>query len=361
MTLSHSLSPAEADAFGAELDAIRREVVADRGRRDVDHIQNVVRTAHYGEAAGRLLLHFGLDPLSFTLGVAALATAKILENMEIGHNVMHGQYDWTGDPALQSQSYEWDTACTGDDWRHDHNYEHHTYTNVLGKDRDVGYGLIRVSREQPWDPIYSVQPISALLLALGFQWGVGAYALRFEEVLRGKASLGDLAQRAQPFLRKAGWQLTKDYIFFPALALWNAPRVLAGNFLANVIRNVWSFSIIFCGHFPEGVRVYEESEARDESRGQWYVRQVNGSANIEGGWLFHVLTGHLSHQIEHHLFPDLPAARYPEIAPRVRQLCERFGQTYNTGSFFEQFGSVVGRIIRYARPDPAPLADSMAA
>jgi hypothetical protein len=34
----------------------------------------------------------------------ALANAKILDNMEIGHNVMHGQYDWTGDPALNSQS-----------------------------------------------------------------------------------------------------------------------------------------------------------------------------------------------------------------------------------------------------------------
>ena len=29
----------------------------------------------------------------------------------------------------------------------------------------------------------------------------------------------------------------------------------------------------------------------------------------------------LSHQIEHHMFPDLPAARYPEMAPRVREIC----------------------------------------
>jgi fatty acid desaturase len=362
MNASKQLTRTEADAFGLELDALRREVNADLGQRDADHIRMMIRAARYSEAAGRLLLNFGVEPLSFSLGVTALATAKILENMEIGHNVMHGQYDWTGDPELRSQTYEWDTACTSDDWRRDHNYEHHTFTNVLGKDRDIGYGLIRVSLEQRWNPAYAVQPISALLLALGFQWGVGAYALRLEEVLSGKQSLGELASRARPFLRKAGWQLVKDYVFFPALALWNAPRVLAGNFLANLIRNLWAFAIIFCGHFPEGVRVYGESEVRDESRGQWYVRQLNGSANIEGGRLFHIASGHLSHQIEHHLFPDLPAARYPEIAPRVRELCERYGQAYNTGSFLEQFGSVIGRIVRYAWPLPAePDCDLMAA
>ena len=68
------------------------------------------------------------------------------------------------------------------------------------------------------------------------------------------------------------------------------------------------------------------------------------------------MTGHLSHQIEHHLFPDLPAHRYPEIAPRVRAICERYGLPYNTGSFGEQFGSVVGRIFRHALPERLRVA-----
>ncbi len=81
------------------------------------------------------------------------------------------------------------------------------------------------------------------------------------------------------------------------------------------------------------------------------VRQLNGSANLEGGRLFHVFTGHLSHQIEHHLFPDLPAARYPEIAPRVREICERYGQVYNTGSFGHQLKTVAGRLLKNALPN----------
>jgi NADPH-dependent stearoyl-CoA 9-desaturase len=347
---SRTLSRDEADAFGRELDRLREEVVASLGQRDVDHIRRVIRVARYAEAGGRLALALGVDPLSFSAGVAALALSKILENMEVGHNVMHGQYDWTRDPALDSRTYEWDIVCTGDDWRHSHNYEHHTFTNVVGKDRDVGYALLRVTPEQPWHPVYVVQPVAALVLASIFQWGVGLHDLRLDETLRGRQPLGKLWRRARPFLAKAGFQVAKDYALFPALALWNAPRVLAGNLLANLGRNAWAFAVIFCGHFPAGVRVYTEDEARGESRGEWYVRQLNGSANIEGRRVFHVLTGHLSHQIEHHLFPDLPGARYPEIAPRVRALCERYGQAYNTGSFARQLGSVAGRILRHALP-----------
>jgi linoleoyl-CoA desaturase len=348
-TPSRTLTRAEADAFGRELDALRAEVRADLGQRDVDHIRAVIRTARYAEAAGRLLLHAGLGPITFVLGSGALGVAKILENMEIGHNVMHGQYDWTHDPALRAD-YEWDNVCDGGDWRHFHNFEHHTFTNVLGKDRDVGYAFLRVTPEQRWAPRHLSQPIVAFFLALNFQWGVATHDLRIDETIAGTQTWAQLAARARPFLRKAGWQLLKDYGVFPALALANAPRVVAGNLLANLTRNLWTFAVIFCGHFPEGVRFFHQDEVVDESRGQWYLRQLAGSANIEGGPLFHVMTGHLSHQIEHHMFPDLPASRYPEMAPRVREICARYGQRYCTGSFARQLGSVVGKLVRYALP-----------
>jgi linoleoyl-CoA desaturase len=353
MMTSKSLTPEQADAFGAELDALRLEVLANLGQRDVDHIRKMIRLVRYTEVGGRALLHFGFGPLTFVLGTTALGASKILENMEIGHNVMHGQYDWTADPALDSKRYEWDNVCTGDDWRHSHNFEHHTYTNVLGKDRDVGYSFLRVSTVQKWKKSHLGQPIFAAVLALLFQWGVGLHDLRPSELLAGKVPLRDFHKRAKPFLRKAAWQLAKDYVAFPALALVNAPRVFAGNLIANVMRNLWTFGIIFCGHFPEGVRIYTVEETQNERRGDWYLRQLNGSANIEGGRAFHVMTGHLSHQIEHHLFPDLPAARYPELAPRVREICERYGQAYNTGSFGKQFGSVARQLVENALPTAA--------
>ena len=348
---SKRLTASEADAFGRELDGLRLATLADLGQRDVDHIRSIIRIVRYTELGGRALLHVGVGPLTFVLGVTALGASKILENMEVGHNVMHGQYDWTGDPALDSRAYEWDIACDGDDWRHSHNFEHHTFTNVLGRDRDVGYGFLRVSDAQRWQPQHVLQPVAVAILALMFEWGVALHDMRIDETLAGRQSLAELARRARPFLRKAAWQLSKEYVALPALALWNAPRVLAGNLLANVIRNVWSFGVIFCGHFPEGVRFYTVAETENESRGDWYLRQLSGSANIEGGRAFHVLTGHLSHQIEHHLFPDLPASRYPELAPKVRAICERYGQPYNTGRFVRQLRSVARRLIANALPN----------
>ncbi len=347
---SRTLTHEETEAFGRELEALRAEVRADLGERDVAHMRAVIRRCRQTEAAGRALLHFGVGPLTFALGSLSLGVSKILENMEIGHNVMHGQYDWTGDHELASRDYDWDNVCAASDWRHSHNYEHHTFTNVIGKDRDVGYAFLRVTPEQQWNATHLAQPISAAVLALVFQWGVAIHDLRLPETIGGEQSVGELVRRAGPFVRKAAWQLGKDYALFPALALWNAPRVFAGNLVANGLRNLWTFSIIFCGHFPEGVAMYTPEETENETRGAWYVRQLNGSANIEGSRALHVLSGHLSHQIEHHLFPDIPASRYPEMAPRVREICERYGQAYNTGSFRRQMGSVVRSLFVNALP-----------
>jgi fatty acid desaturase len=85
-----------------------------------------------------------------------------------------------------------------------------------------------------------------------------------------------------------------------------------------------------------------------------------GSANLSGSRLFHILSGNLSHQIEHHLFPDIPAHRYAEIAVEVREICERYGLPYNTGPLRKQFGSVVRKIVRLALPGgSAPSAEPM--
>jgi linoleoyl-CoA desaturase len=353
----------QVDEIGRQLDALREEVLDDLGSEDAEHIRSMVRLARASAITGRTLLMFGWSPVSFGLGVVALSAAKILENMEIGHNVLHGQYDWMNDRSLDSQTYEWDIVCDASQWRHYHNYEHHTFTNVLGKDRDVGYGILRISDEQYWRPKHLFQPVSNLLLSLLFQWGVATHDMDPVRVLAGKfhdevgeedaeteRRRAEFPAKWQQFLGKAGRQLFKDYVFFPLIAPWNAPRVLLGNLAANVARNVWTNVIIFCGHFPEGTRVFTKEETAVESRGDWYLRQMQGSANLEGGRWFHVMTGHLSHQIEHHLFPDIPAWRYPQIAPRVREVCERYELPYNTGSFARQYGSVIANLFRYALP-----------
>lgn len=350
------LDSAELDHLAGELDAIRTEVTASLGERDARHIRRMVDRAQVSAIAGRGLLMFGWGPVSWVLGVAALAHAKILENMEIGHNVMHGQYDWMNDPSLSSRTYDWDIVCAREHWINSHNVEHHDHTNILGKDHDYGYGMLRLTSEQRWHPATLLQPLWYLLLAVMFQWGVAIHDIKLGRFFKGRMSRAELRERSRPFLAKASRQLFKDYVFFPALAFWQWPRVLLGNLCANLIRNVWTNAIIFCGHFTENAQTFSRETTRNESRGGWYLRQIQGSSNLEGGGWFHVLSGHLSHQIEHHLFPDMPAPRYREIAPRVREICERYGIHYNSAGFWRQYSSVLKRIIVHAWPTRAPRA-----
>jgi fatty acid desaturase len=356
------LSADQIEAFGHEMDAIRVRVLGDLGERDARYIKRMIRIQRALTVSGRGLLFAGAFPPAFVAGVTALSLAKILDNMEIGHNVMHGQYDFMKDPALSSQTFEWDTACPADQWRHSHNFMHHTYTNIVGKDRDLGYGILRMTDEQPWHPKDLANVFHTLALAVFFQWGVAFHDLEIERIRAGEKTWADARDVLAGVFRKSRKQVLKDYVLFPLLAGPFFLFVLSGNILANLARNLWSFAIIFCGHFPSDVATFAEEETRDETRGAWYVRQLLGSANIEGGKLFHVLSGNLSHQIEHHLFPDLPAHRYAEIATEVQEACERYGLPYHTGGFAKQLSSVFWRILRLSFPSrgATPLAQASA-
>jgi NADPH-dependent stearoyl-CoA 9-desaturase len=345
------LSRDQLDAFGAELDAIRQRLLSERGERDADYIRNVIKAQRGLEISGRALMFLGFVPPAWLAGTAALSVSKILDNMEIGHNVMHGQYEWMNDPKLTAKGFEWDTACPGDQWRHSHNYMHHTHTNIVGKDRDIGYGVLRMSEDQRWRPYYLGNPIYATLLATFFQYGVALHDVEVDRIAAGETRLKEKRQLLKGIWRKVRRQTLKDYVVFPALTGPSFPFTIAGNATANLARNLWSFTIIFCGHFPDGTQEFSEEETEDETRGEWYYRQLLGSANLEGGKLFHIMAGNLSHQIEHHLFPDLPANRYAEISVEVREICERYGIPYNTGPLRKQFASVVRKICRLALPD----------
>jgi len=349
-TPAPSLTPEQLEAFGQELDAIRARVVADLGERDADYINKVIRTQRGLEVAGRALLALGFLPPAWIGGTAALSLSKILDNMEIGHNVMHGQYDWMKDARLNGKTFEWDTACPGDQWRHSHNYMHHTHTNIVGKDRDIGYGILRMSEEEPWHPYYLGNPLYAALLAIFFQYGVALHDLEAERLAVGETTLAEKRGMLGDIWRKVRGQTLKDYVLFPLLSGPSLPFVLAGDASANLARNLWSFTIIFCGHFPDGTQQFTEEQAEDETRGEWYYRQLLGSANLTGGKLFHILAGNLSFQIEHHLFPDLPAHRYAEISTEVSEITERYRIPYNTGPLHRQFGSVVRKIGKLALP-----------
>jgi len=350
------LTEETAQQLAAELTALAQQEKAKLGAADARYLLKLVQWQRIFAISGRLLMLGCFWSVWFLLpAVLLLALAKIIDNMEIGHNVLHGQYDFLQHRYLNSKQFEWDIACDAKSWQRTHNFEHHTYTNIIGQDRDFGYGLLRLSSDFRWRLRNLWQVLTYFMLSTLFQWGVSYHELAGQRVFFGKkkhdrnTQVTDLELK-RAFFGKGLKQLAKDYVFFPLLCWPVFGWVLLGNFLANLIRNWWTATVIFCGHFTEQIYTFKAEDCENESRGQWFYRQMLGSSNFTGPRWLHILTGHLSCQIEHHLFPDLPAWRYPELAKQVQQIAKRHGIPYNTGSFVSQYFTVLRRILRYSLP-----------
>ena len=348
-----ALTSEQLEQLGRELDQIRQDVLDSRGERDAAYIRRVIKAQRLLEVSSRVLLLAGRNRKAWWVGTAGLALSKILDNMEIGHNVLHGQWDWMRDPKIHSSTWQWDHASPPEQWQKAHNDTHHRFTNILGRDNDLGYGIMRVDEAQEWERRHLIQPIWNFVTACIFEWGIAMYDLDLGEHLREKRQMTDEKKaEGRQTVKRALRLAAKDYVVWPALSGRGWRSTVKASATANLVRNLWSHSIIMCGHFPEGVEVFEQTELDEhESRGEWYRRQMLGSANISGPPVVHLLSGNLSHQIEHHIFPDLPSNRYSEIAPRVQQVFRRYGLAYNSRPLVPQVASAWHRVVRLSLPN----------
>jgi fatty acid desaturase len=214
----HRLTPEQIEELGKEFDALHEQVKSDLGDRDARYIRSMIALQRRLALLGRAELIASRWRIPWVLGAATLGMAKILENMEIGHNVLHGQWDWMNDPVINSRAWDWDTASTAEAWRHSHNYIHHTYTNIIGKDRDLGYEIMRIDPAQKWHPVYAFQPFYNILLAMLFEWGVAVHDLNFEAIRHGEKDKKQLRKELKGIAGKARTQITKDYIAWPLIS-----------------------------------------------------------------------------------------------------------------------------------------------
>ena len=343
------LSEADIEALGYELDSIRCDVEESLGKTDAAYIRHTITFQRTLEVASRLLIGCSKSRAGWVIGTASLAFAKIVENMEIGHNVSHGQWDWMNDPEIHSRTWEWDMVAPSSQWKYSHNYRHHKFSNVIGMDDDLGFGVMRVTRDQPWRPRYLLQPLQNLLLAATFEWGIALHDVdsewtpattRAQKVAQVKALLGKISRQA-----------AKDYVIFPVIGRSRWRKTVSANMTANLVRNLWAYMVIFCGHFPDGAEKFTADVLEDEDRPEWYLRQMLGAANFKAGPLLAFSSGNLCYQIEHHLFPDLPSNRYAQIAVRVRALCDKFDLPYTSGSLAHQYLLTLRTIHKLALPD----------
>jgi NADPH-dependent stearoyl-CoA 9-desaturase len=355
--------------FGVELDAIKTRVEADMGASDVRYVRRLDRFSHGCELVGRLLIHFSFEPVGFGAGVLALWVHKQLQATEIGHAALHGAYDkLAGAEGYRSASYRWQIPIDEASWHTMHNVRHHGNTNVAGRDADIHFGPVRLTEQTPWAQIHRWQlPFTVLLLFPNFAFGINLHASGLSDLWvdngqptgldflpdRSKASRRLAVRNA---LRKWIPYYGKEYVLFPLLAGPMFWKVLLGNWLAETMRDIYSAATIFCGHVGEQVKSYPTG-TKAGSRGQWYAMQVEATHDFEVGWPWNVFCGGLDRQIEHHLFPKLPAQRLRQIAPEVRAVCDRYGVEYKTDRWGRVLRRALGWIGELSR-NRSPLAAS---
>ena len=406
------LSTEDVEEIGRRFDAIEARHRETLGASDAAYIRNLIRTQRGLDLLSRVATVFA--PALAGPATATMGLAKILENLEIGHNVMHGQWDWMNDPEIHSSTWEWDNTGPSSGWKHSHNFSHHTFTNIIGMDNDIGYGVIRITRDKKWKPTTALQPLTNVVLAALFEYAVAFYDVELGRYFTGRQSWEDTKPRLMETLRKVRSQVVKDYIAFPAVAALvgfalagssgrrnekslkgflgrkrgvtdkrrrvkglgasdkrrrvrglgitvsqaridgakrHAKKAAQAALVANLIRNVWAYAVIFCGHFPDDVETFTKRTLEEESKAEWYLRQMLGSANFRGGKVLTVLSGNLNYQIEHHLFPDMPSNRLGAIAREVSAIAREFGLPYNTASFPRQLWEVQRTILKLTLPN----------
>ena len=353
-------------AFGAELDALKARVQAELGAEDLAHVRRIQRISTAAEVAGRVLLHVSLDPLTWSAGVAALWLHKQLEATEIGHTALHGAYDKIpGAERWASEGFDWDVPIDEESWRAGHNHKHHGNTNVAGRDPDIHFGPIRLTEQTPYRRGHRRQALWLLAVVPTFTFGMNLHFTGVADALTDNGLPGklDMLPDRKPETIRAAWgralrkyvpYYAKNFVFYPALAgpLWW--KVLAGNIVAETMRDLYSAATIYCGHVGGDVASWPEG-TKPRSRGEWYAMQFEATNNFEVSRPVSILCGGLDRQIEHHLFPQLPPERLRQIAPEVRAIAERHGVPYKTDTWGRTLKKALGHIRRLSR-DSGPRA-----
>jgi NADPH-dependent stearoyl-CoA 9-desaturase len=353
-------------ALGADLDALKARVHAELGDDDLEHVRRIQRISTAAEVVGRLLLHVSLDPLTWSAGVAALWLHKQLEATEIGHTALHGAYDkLPGGERWASESFAWDVPIDEESWRHGHNHKHHGNTNVAGRDPDIHFGPIRLTEQTPHTRAHHRQVWWLFFVVPTFTFGMNLHFTGVADALADNGLPGklDVLPDREPATIRAAWgralrkyvpYYAKNFGLYPALAgpLWW--KVLAGNILAETMRDVYSAATIYCGHVGGDVASWPEG-TKPRSRGEWYAMQIEATNNFEVPTPISILCGGLDRQIEHHLFPTLPPPRLRQIAPEVKAIAERHGFAYKTDTWGRTLKKALGHIRRLSR-DEGPRA-----
>ena len=282
------LTPEDIEQLGVELDAIRQDVLDSRGARDAAYIRKVIAPSAASSSAAARCCCSASSRRAWVLGTAGLSRRQ--DPRQHGdrpqrHARPVGLDARPEDPLHHLGVGQRLRRPSSGSTRH--NEMHHTYTNVVGKDNDLGYGIMRVDEDQPWTPSTSRQPLWNFINACFFEYGIAAYDLELGEPSIAKKRTED---PELPAPRQAGArqdpQAGHQGLRRPPGAL-GPDRLVPADPRGQRDRQPGPQPVDPLGDhvrpLPRGRRdLRASSSIEDETRGEWYLRQMLGSANISG-------------------------------------------------------------------------------
>lgn len=361
------LSPQQKKAFAAEISALYRETKAKVGQQDLDHIEKVDRFSKALEKKGRELINQGKGFSSWKSGIVMLVSHYTIEFSELGHNILHGQYDHLENAGrFHSSKWTWNNTMDEKDWALMHNTVHHPFTNIKEKDHDLGYFAFRVNGAQKWRWYSIFQPFALGWILLNDAHYYAMYTSMSADVARNER----LTRKGITNPLGRIWREVKhSYISMPLQHGWRALRVGSANLLARSIANAYLGLILASSHMTEESEVFEEVE--HETEADYYLRQAAATVNFHNDKPFpkkyldqmnalkdetldtsfaDIFYGAINYHLEHHYYPDLPPNRLRELAPQVKAICEKYGVPYRMEGFGQASKNVVTTILKHTLP-----------
>lgn len=352
MLAQHHDSYSENKSLTAELKALYEQTKAKVGDEDLAHIRNVAAYSKAIKARSDELIQQGGKPNAMMRGSILGALHTLLEFSELGHNIMHGSYDHLSNAGeFHSERWVWNIVADPHEWRVMHHQNHHPFTNIVGKDHDLGYSFLRLKPGQSWYGHNIIQfPLLwslALTPSYYFAFVTGTSAARTEG--RGVLSKETLAQSFKLIKEHASKNFIKDPLSVSRKRLL---PTFAGNYASMVIGYFLTTAILLLEHHSPNVELFSDP-GEDESEEDYNRRQILATSNftpyeaLDNYFIklleeevkfdnpppFRVFYGGLDTHLEHHLFPDLPCNRQRDIQPLVKELCLKHGLPYNVTPF----------------------------
>ncbi|WP_437945480.1 fatty acid desaturase [Sorangium sp. So ce296] len=349
------------EAFAREVDALIEKYKSKIGHEDVDFIERCFDYCDKSEIVGRLLIHFSLDPFTWLLGSTLLAY-HMGSRGALMHMVHHGAYDNIPNVPSRfvSEKTKYNSAIARPLWKVFH-VRHHAYSNQPEKDPDWGYGLLRWSGETKWYPFHLFQVPGMVLTTIGPFGGIMGWYAVFQSgfmeffVPKGLISAGRFYDKHdwETFKKSFAWMmeglgpyLAKNFLIYPALGGIFWPKVLLGNTLAHFMAGTVAWLHTVSAHIGQPV-----FEKKPGSRAEWYVQQIEGTANLKvESEIMRIFTAGNHQQIEHHVYSKFPVSRLWEMAPELEALCKKYGVRYTSESWAQRTKKVFKTLLKYSFP-----------